>query len=252
VPVVKVTAPEATDELARQEESEQAAPAAADAPAPAAPLAEEPKREAPETPDMPPKETTAKTDVLPPMPEINPVPTQPPLLGSKAPLPEPQPPSPGIPTMPPALVAPPAPVVPTDFRPPDSGKPGIAPVAAAVPATKEIVNCPWNLSMKVDQGRTILTATAGKESTFTVVCDRLEMQSPRGSLKAMGDVRITSASLEGTCATLTLNLQGDRVLLEGDVRVKSTRDSQDLELTGDRLNLRIVNGDVAKGSTSNK
>jgi hypothetical protein len=176
----------------------------------------------------------AKVEVAKGPAVISPLPIAPPLPGLPIPNPEtppsPPPPNPDTPPGPPPLVTPP---------------PGIS-----VPAEKA-ADCLWSIQLEVVKGRTIVTAKAGKDASFRIECDQVDLQSPRGCLKATGKVKITGPGLDGSSNSLTLNLQEDRLVLEGDVKVESRRDNQDLELTGDRLNLRLINTTVeAKQSSS--
>jgi hypothetical protein len=139
------------------------------------------------------------------------------------------PPTPGVPALAPPL--PPSP-------PPQN--PNISPPVSS-PPVREVVTCSWNIQMEVIKGRTVVTAKAGKDASFRIECDQLDLQAPKGCVRASGKVTITGPGLEGASNVMILNLQEDRLMLEGDVKVKSRRDKQDLELTGDRLSLRLIN-----------
>jgi lipopolysaccharide export system protein LptA len=108
------------------------------------------------------------------------------------------------------------------------------------------VKCSWTLHLEVVKGRTILTARAGKEISFRVDCQRLELQAPQGSIQAVGDVKLASAALNGTSDRLTVSLQEDQIVLEGHASLTSARDGQSMEVKGERLSLRIASQDTGK------
>jgi len=183
---------------------------------------------APKDVDGPDEKTTGETK-----PTLNAPLAQPVGVEPIAPLPKPAvPPVPPLPNLdPPLPPVPPPPPINLDVPRP-------APIPAPV---QQVVNCPWSIQLEVVKGRTTVTAKAGKEASLRIECDQLDLQAPKRCLRASGKVKITGPGLEGTSNIMTLNLQEDRLMLEGDVKVKSRRDNQDLELTGDRLNLRLIN-----------
>ena len=181
------------------------------------------------TPEAPKEQANIDLSLItsPPLPQT----TEPPVEKSQpvAPLPVPvAPPTPGVPALAPPL--PPSPPPPT---------PNIPPPVSPVPV-REVVTCCWNIQMEVIKGRTVVTAKAGKDASFRIECDQLDLQAPKGCVRASGKVSITGPGLEGASNVMILNLQEDRLMLEGDVKVKSRRDKQDLELTGERLSLRLI------------
>jgi hypothetical protein len=102
------------------------------------------------------------------------------------------------------------------------------------------VKCPWTLRLEVVKGRTILTAETGKDASFRVDCERLELKAPQGSIQAVGGVKISSNGLEGTSDRLTVNLQEDQVILEGRAALVSRRHGENMEIKGERLSVRLV------------
>jgi hypothetical protein len=106
--------------------------------------------------------------------------------------------------------------------------------------------CPWTLRIGLEDGKTILTATAGKEVHFKIVCDQLNLQAPRGNIEAQGCVKVSSAGLEGTCDRLSISWQLDEVVLVGQAQLKCQREGQDVELRSDRLSLRLSPVNVKK------
>ena len=79
-------------------------------------------------------------------------------------------------------------------------------------------------------------------------CAQLDLQAPRGSIQAQGDVTITGSGLDGTCQRLTINWQDDHVLLEGAAQLKCLRDGHDVELKAERLSLRLSASSTVKGT----
>jgi hypothetical protein len=114
------------------------------------------------------------------------------------------------------------------------------------------VKCPWTLRLEVVKGRTILTAETGKDASFRVDCERLELKAPHGSIQAAGDVKISSTGLAGSSDRLTVNLQEDQVILEGRAALISRRHGENMEVKGERLSLRLVKTDVAAPGTAER
>jgi hypothetical protein len=109
--------------------------------------------------------------------------------------------------------------------------------------------CPWTLRLEIVKGKTRLTAAIGKKVQFRVICDKLNLQAPRGTIEALGEVKISSAGLEGTCDRLAIAWQEDRVVLDGKAQLKCQREGQDIELKAAQLSLRLSATD---GVTSEK
>jgi len=92
----------------------------------------------------------------------------------------------------------------------------------------------------VVDGRTQLEAKIAGDLQFTVSCDHLEMKSPAGAVQAQGDVKVRGTNVEGTCKKLTLSWTDERVQLEGGVKLKSKQDGQDVDLSGEQLNIKLA------------
>jgi hypothetical protein len=101
--------------------------------------------------------------------------------------------------------------------------------------------------MAIVEGRTQLEARNGKEVQFSVSCQQLDLQAPRGSIQAQGDVKISGSGLDGSCEKLTINWWCDHVLLEGHAELKCLREGQDVELKADRLSLKLSASSTVKG-----
>jgi hypothetical protein len=81
-------------------------------------------------------------------------------------------------------------------------------------------NSPWSFQMEITQGRTLLRARLHKSAEFKVLCDRVEMKAPDGSMQAVGKVTLSGPGVTATCQRLTLPLTGAQMLLEGQAEVK--------------------------------
>jgi hypothetical protein len=110
-------------------------------------------------------------------------------------------------------------------------------IALPAPAAKA-PGSPWNVALEIVDGRTRLTAQNGKDVKFTVSCDKLDMQTPRGRIEASGKVKVVSDNLEGTCERLTISWQDDVVVLE-KVQLKCKLEGQAAELNAEQLRLRL-------------
>jgi hypothetical protein len=134
---------------------------------------------------------------------------------------------------------PPAPGSGQRGSPPPS--PGIPPAIAAgsnevKPAT--IPPCPWNLTMEIIEGRTVLTARNGTEVQFKMSCEKLDLQTPHGRMDASGKVKIASEHLDGICEKLTISWHEDVIVLE-KVQLKCQLEGSAAEMQAEQLRLRL-------------
>lgn len=158
------------------------------------------------------------------------------------PLPEPSSPVPPGPAEPPLVPAPalPEPAHPGRLPPPSVALPQAAPPAGPTPAPPPgPVPCPWALRMEIVEGRAQLEARSGDEVLFRINCARLDLQAPHGQLQAQGTVQISGAGLEATCERLIISWQDDKVLLEGQVRLKCHKGGPAIELAGHQLSVKL-------------
>jgi hypothetical protein len=209
------------------------------------------------------KNVTAKPTTFPPIEPMKPnvapsvpMPTIQPAGGFQAPVPAPKEagikPAVGPDTAAPTQIAPPKTLV----TPPTSIEPTAPKFADPVqrPATPAIVqqpakpaSSPWALHVEVVEGKTIVTATVNKKHEFKIICDSLDLQTGKGTLKAVGKVRIKGEALQGHCNELAIPLNEDRLVLDGNAEVRIQRvtttvsetNPASFELKGDSLNLRI-------------
>jgi hypothetical protein len=184
----------------------------------------------PETRTLPPL-----NPVKPAVDDAKPLPTQEPLvppLKDK----EPTKPIPGV-----------KPPVPAQDWKPSVDVPKVAsPMQPIVDEVAKLKNCPWSLQIEVIDGQTIVTATVNKKHEFKIVCQSLDLQTGKGTLKASGKVQITGDMMSASCDSLAIPLMEDRLLLEGAAQVSiqknstvSTERPARFELKGDRFDLRV-------------
>jgi hypothetical protein len=114
-----------------------------------------------------------------------------------------------------------------------------APQPQAPEQPKAEAPCPWTLRVEIVKGRTLLTAQTGQEVQFRVSCDTLDLHSPRGDIKAAGNVQVDSEGMKGQCEQLSIAWQADQIVLEGNAVVKCQRDGQDMDLKAAKLSLRL-------------
>ena len=143
-----------------------------------------------------------------------------------------------LPAPTPTLVDRPSP--PIQDLPPTPPRPSEPPLAAQlVPSSApavEAASCPWTFQVTVADGRTQLEASNGGDMQLMVICDHLEMQTPKGFVRAEGNVCLRGPNVEGSCKRLTLAWNDDRVQLEGVVSLKC----QDIDLTCDKLSVKLA------------
>src|SRR5262249_44738482 len=131
----------------------------------------------------------------------------------------------------------PAQVTPGPTPPPATPAGAAGPEVPVVPVSREStapktvskrtatrpMESPWLLNMGMAGGQTHLTAvlrprTAGQAvAEFRVLCDRIEMRAPDGTVQAIGKVTFIGAGLRGTCQRLTLPLGETRIIFEENV-----------------------------------
>jgi hypothetical protein len=126
---------------------------------------------------------------------------------------------------------------PAPLEPIKPAKPQVQPLDFEVPAGKH--TSPWVIKVEVIKTVTHLIASS-KNVQFHVQCQNLKVQSPGGDIQAEGDIKITAGGLDLNCEKLTISWQNDWVLLEGKVRLQTQKDGQQLELTGDKLQLKLT------------
>jgi hypothetical protein len=119
-------------------------------------------------------------------------------------------------------------------------------IGHAEPETKTSVQeFYWTLQVDSVGAKTSLTAKAkNNDVVLNVVCDSLDLQSPRGKVVAQGNVKITGPHLTAKADKLTINFHDDSVMLEGQAEVKHKQNSRGLELKADRLALRVQSGET--------
>jgi hypothetical protein len=129
----------------------------------------------------------------------------------------------------------------------------VAPPANPTPVAKS-KSSPWSLHVEMVDGQTIVTATVNKRHGFKIICESLELETGKDTLKAVGKVKISGDALNGSCERLAISLIEDRLILEGAAEVqiqKTTTNVSDakpgaFELKGETLNLRISELQSAK------
>src|SRR5262249_52855669 len=79
-----------------------------------------------------------------------------------------------------------------------------------------------------------------------ISCQRIQVQAPNGNIQAQGDVKLSGSDLDGSCEVLTIIWQKEDVLMEGKVHLKCPKDVQEIDLTADRLTVKLTNAKTAK------
>jgi hypothetical protein len=145
--------------------------------------------------------------------------------------------APGLPTVQPLPPTTPPPATPPPATPPPASPPGDNAPGSPAPAPAATV-CPWNLTVEIVNGRTLLTAQNGKQVKFTISCEKLDIQTPKGRIEAAGKVQLSSDNLDGTCDRVTISWQEDAVVLER-AQLKCRLEGQQADLNADQLRLRL-------------
>jgi hypothetical protein len=153
-------------------------------------------------------------------------------------VPSPQPhtplPCPGSAAPPPVSIPPIQPISNQQSVP--AGPLSLTPIMEAKPET--VPPCPWNLSMEIIEGRTVLTARNGTDVQFKMSCEKLDLQTPRGRMDAIGKVKISSENLEGNCEKLTISWHEDVIVLE-KVQLKCKLEGYAADMQAEQLRLRL-------------
>jgi hypothetical protein len=111
----------------------------------------------------------------------------------------------------------------------------------------KVKDSPWTIHAEMINGQTVVTATVNQKHEFRVVCQSLDLQTGKGTLKAVGKVQITGDMMSGSCDQLAISLLEDRLVLEGSAVVSiqkisanvSSEKPASFELKGATLDLRI-------------
>ncbi len=217
---------------------------------------------APQPPAPPPAAATAPK---PPQPDFASFVPGTPGGPTPPPAPQPAPPSPAptgaLPPPPPASVAPAKfaptpdaartdPLTPSEPTHEENTKPNN--IFRALPGSAEAApasvptNSPWTVQIKVVQGRTELEAHNGDKVHLRITCRQMQVQAPNGNIQALGDVKLSGSDLNGSCDLLTIIWQKEDVLMEGKVHLKCPKDAQEIDLTADRLSVKLTNAKTAK------
>jgi hypothetical protein len=106
--------------------------------------------------------------------------------------------------------------------------------------------------VEIVEGRPQLEARNGKDVRFSVNCEKLNLQAPDGTITAQGKIKVVAPDLEGLCDALTINWKEDRIILEKDVRLKCQKDGQEVELTGERLTVKLTAIAPAKSAAASR
>lgn len=98
---------------------------------------------------------------------------------------------------------------------------------------------PWVIRVEVIKTQTHLIATS-KSAEFHILCQHLKVQSPTGDIQAEGEIKVNAVGLDMECERLTISWKNDWVLLEGKVHLQTEKDGQKVEMTGDKLQLKLT------------
>ncbi len=181
----------------------------------------------------------AVAPIPPPSPALKPE-VKPPWQGGSWVAPTP-PPSPAL--KPPA---PPMPAGTSLYDPPPSllgssplTPPRMPPPPASDPPPAKPLSSPWSFHLEIVDGKNVITAKVNKTVQFRVLCDKVDIQSPGGSIQAQGNVLITCQGLEANGERMTIQLQDEFLVLEGKARIKHQTDNKVMELRSERFSLRL-------------
>jgi hypothetical protein len=84
---------------------------------------------------------------------------------------------------------------------------------------ESIAESPWTMHMETVEGKTVLHAVVHRKARFKIVCERLDLQSPRGTVLAVGQVQLSGEGFQGMCERLSIPLNDDRLILEGNAQM---------------------------------
>ncbi|GEM_PF-4234350 len=82
-----------------------------------------------------------------------------------------------------------------------------------------MTDSPWTMHLESVDGKTVLQAIVHQKAKFKVVCDRVDLQAPRGTMLAVGHVQLSGEGFMGACERLSIPLHDDRLILEGNAEV---------------------------------
>jgi hypothetical protein len=136
------------------------------------------------------------------------------------------------------------------FLPPVRSVEVPSPFAITKEGPKKLVNI-WTMQMEQVEGRSIVRATIGKKHEIRIECDVMDYQTQKGVFVSQGKVELSGVSVQCRCDRLTINLNDDRLVLEGKAEIRTFKERKYekeeelgnperilLELNGEQLSLR--------------
>jgi hypothetical protein len=93
-----------------------------------------------------------------------------------------------------------------------------APSPAAVAPSKRSLNI-WSIHVEQADGKNVVRATIGKNSGIKIICDKVNLQTANDFFQAQGKVVVAGENVQCRCENLTIDLNEDRLLLEGNAEI---------------------------------
>jgi hypothetical protein len=130
----------------------------------------------------------------------------------------------------------------------------IAPLAhpkvdvGVAPGSPTKLTCPWDLTVKIVDGRSQLTVADGRAVKLTIVCDKLDVKAPAGAIQAAGQVVVQSEGLSGICDALSISWQEAAVQLV-NARLSCQMDGRDVVLQGPVMQVQLTRPDENRKPT---
>jgi hypothetical protein len=128
--------------------------------------------------------------------------------------------------------------------PPGFGPPSQAEIPKVQLGTKtngpaKVIECPWDLNIKIVEGRSHLTAGDGKAVKMIIICDQLDMKAPSGAIRATGQVVVQSDGFGGSCDALTISWE-ERAVQMVNAKVSCNTDGRAISFQGPALQVQLT------------
>ena len=101
------------------------------------------------------------------------------------------------------------------------------------------LSSPWTFHLEIVDGKNVITAKIGQTVQIRVLCNKVDIQSPGGSIQAQGNVLVNGPDLKATSERLTIQLQDEFIVLEGKAQIEYQSEKQVMELRSDRFSVRL-------------
>ena len=77
----------------------------------------------------------------------------------------------------------------------------------------------WSIHVEQADGKSVVRASIGKKGAIKIICDQVNLQTASDFFQAQGKVIVSGENVQCRCEKLSINLNEDRLLLEGKAEI---------------------------------